>query len=84
MTELVKIYGAKGLAWVNMKPDGMQCSFAKFMTDKQMGAIIERTGAQAGDIIFFVADPSNETVFASLGACALSLPNGLTSLKRNL
>ena len=84
LTELVKIYGAKGLAWVNMKPDGMQCSFAKFMTDKQMGAIIERTGAQAGDIIFFVADPSNETVFASLGALRLELAKRLDLIKKGI
>ena len=84
LTEFVKIYGAKGLAWVNMKPDGMQCSFAKFMTDKQMGAIIERTGAQAGDIIFFVADPSNETVFASLGALRLELAKRLDLIKKGI
>lgn len=68
LTEFVKIYRAKGLAWMSMKPDGMQCSFAKFLTDEQLAAIHERVDAAVGDIIFFVADASNSTVFASLGA----------------
>ncbi len=84
LTEFVKIYRAKGLAWINMKPDGMQCSFAKFMTDKQMEDIIQRTGAKTGDIIFFVADQNNETVFASLGALRLELAKRLDLIKKGV
>ena len=72
LVEFVKIYKAKGLAWLSMKEDGIQCSFAKFMTDEQMQAIIEKTNAKVGDIVFFVAD-KNSVVYAALGALRLEL-----------
>ena len=42
LTEFVKIYGAKGLAWMSLKPEGIQCAFAKFLTEEQINAIIKR------------------------------------------
>lgn len=54
--DLVKTYRAKGLAWLSMKPEGIQCSFAKFLTEDQIKAILERANAKTGDILFFVAD----------------------------
>ena len=63
----VATYRAKGLAWMSLKEDGLQCSFAKFLTEDQIKAIQNRLDAQTGDIIFFVAD-KNEIVFAALGA----------------
>lgn len=76
LVEFVKIYKAKGLAWLSMKEDGIQCSFAKFMTDEQMQAIIEKTNAKVGDIVFFVAD-KNSVVYAALGALRLELAKRL-------
>ncbi|MBQ9832749.1 MAG: aspartate--tRNA ligase [Clostridia bacterium] len=76
LVEFVKIYKAKGLAWMSMKEDGIQCSFAKFMTEDQIQAIIEKTGAKTGDIVFFVAD-KNSVVYASLGALRLELAKRL-------
>lgn len=71
--EFVKTYKAKGLAWMSMKDEGMQCSFAKFLTDEQLAAIKERANIDKGDIAFFVADAKNTVVFASLGALRLEL-----------
>lgn len=68
LTEFVKGIGAKGLAWIRMNPDGMACSFAKFMTDAQMQAILEKTEAETGDVIFVVADTNNSHVLSVLGA----------------
>lgn len=68
LTEFVKGIGAKGLAWIRMNPDGMACSFAKFMTDAQMQAILEKTEAETGDVIFIVADANNSHVLSVLGA----------------
>lgn len=68
LTEFVKGIGAKGLAWIRMNPDGMACSFAKFMTDAQMQAILEKTEAETGDVIFVVADANNSHVLSVLGA----------------
>lgn len=68
LTEFVKGIGAKGLAWIRMNTDGMACSFAKFMTDAQMQAILEKTEAETGDVIFVVADANNSHVLSVLGA----------------
>ncbi len=68
LVEFVKIYRAKGMAWMSLKPDGLQCSFAKFLTEEQIAGIRQAAGAETGDILFFVADAKNDVVYASLGA----------------
>ena len=82
LTEFVKIYKAKGLAWMSLKPDGLQCSFAKFLTEDQITAIQERADAHTGDIIFFVAD-KNEVVFASLGALRCEIAKRMKLINEN-
>ncbi len=77
LVEFVKIYRAKGLAWMSLKPDGLQCSFAKFLTEEQIGAIQKAAGAEQGDILFFVADAKDEVVYASLGALRLEIAKRL-------
>lgn len=77
LTEFVKIYKAKGLAWMSLKSEGMQCTFAKFLTEEQISAIKERACAKEGDILLFVADPDNSVVFSSLGALRLELAKRL-------
>ncbi len=69
LAEWIKTYRAKGLAWLKLAEDGtMSSSFAKFLTEDEVKAIIDRAGAKAGDVIFVVADASDDVVFASLGA----------------
>ncbi len=66
--EFVKSYGAKGLAYAMLREDGsITSSVLKFLSEEEQQAIFERTEAQKGDIIFFVAD-KNKVVFDSLGA----------------
>lgn len=77
LVEFVKIYRAKGLAWMSLKPDGLQCAFAKFLTEEQIAAIQRAAGAETGDILFFVADAKNEVVYASLGALRLEIAKRL-------
>src|SRR4051812_35598087 len=60
-TEFVKIYGAKGLAWVKVNDtakgrDGLQSPIVKNIHDAAIAEIVKRTGAQNGDLIFFGAD----------------------------
>jgi len=55
LTELAKVYGVKGLAYIAMKPEGPHSSILKFLKDEGK-AFIEKVGAQTGDIIFFTAD----------------------------
>ncbi|MDU8924048.1 aspartate--tRNA ligase [Pasteurellaceae bacterium LIM206] len=85
-TQFVGIYGAKGLAWakindVNAGLDGIQSPIAKFFTAEQFQAILDRTAAQNGDILFFGSGKWN-VVTDSLGALRLKLGRdlGLTRL----
>ena len=70
--EFVKTYRAKGLAWIKWNPDGVQSPIAKFLTEDEMNAILERMNAKEGDVIFIVADKNN-VVFDSLGALRLEI-----------
>jgi aspartyl-tRNA synthetase len=80
LVEFVKTYGAKGLAWTKLGKDGVSSSFAKFLTDEENAAILERAGAKTGDLILIVASEKDSVVFASLGAlrCEIAKRLGLT------
>ncbi len=56
LTEFVKIYGAKGLAYVKMTADGWQSPIAKFFTDEEIKSLDTAFGAEEGDLLLFVAD----------------------------
>ena len=76
-TDFVKIYGAKGLAYIKVNDvkagrEGLQSPIVKNLSDDVLKAIIERTGAQDGDVIFFGAD-RKKIVFDSLGALRLKV-----------
>ncbi|MDO9450027.1 MAG: aspartate--tRNA ligase [Rugosibacter sp.] len=72
-TEFVKIYGAKGLAYIKvndasrLNEEGLQSPIVKNLHEKALAAIVERTGAQSGDLIFFGADKT-KIVNDALGA----------------
>lgn len=66
LTEYVKVYGAKGLAWVKLQADGWQSPIAKFFSDEEKASLVERCGAQTGDLLLFGADEA-AVVHASLG-----------------
>ena len=76
-TEFVKIYGAKGLAWIKVNNaaqgrDGLQSPIVKNLHDAALKAIVERTGAQNGDVLFFGADKA-KIVNDSIGALRLKI-----------
>lgn len=81
--EFVKTYRAKGLAWLNMKPEGIHSPIAKFLQADEINAMIERCGAKTGDSIFFVADAKNSVVYAALGALRLELGKRLGLIDNN-
>ncbi|MBQ2693914.1 MAG: aspartate--tRNA ligase [Clostridia bacterium] len=69
LTEMVRGIGAKGLAWVRLNEDGsMASSFAKFMTEDEMAAILAKADAKAGDVVLIIGDGKNATVLSVLGA----------------
>ena len=76
-TEFVKIYGAKGLAWIKVNDvskgrDGLQSPIVKNLHDEAITEILKRCGAQNGDIIFFGADKA-KVVNDSIGALRLKV-----------
>ncbi|WKL17422.1 aspartate--tRNA ligase [Comamonas testosteroni] len=76
-TEFVKIYGAKGLAWIKVNEvaqgrEGLQSPIVKNLHDAAIAEILKRTGAQDGDLIFFGAD-KEKIVNDSIGALRLKV-----------
>ena len=70
--EFVKTYKAKGLAYIQLKPEGIKSPIAKFLSEDDMNNIISKMGAETGDAILIVAD-KDSVVFQSLGALRLEL-----------
>ncbi len=85
-TEFVKIYGAKGLAWIKVNDvargrEGLQSPIVKNIHDAAIAEILKRTGAANGDLLFFGADKS-KIVNDSIGALRLKV--GLSALGKKL
>ncbi len=70
--QFVATYGAKGLAYLKVNPEGLQSPIVKFLPENVLKEIVARTGAQAGDVIFFGADKA-KIVNDSLGALRVRL-----------
>ena len=84
LVEFAKGYGLKGLAYIAIAPDGTRkSSFAKFMTDEEMDAIISRMGAADGDLMLFAADKT-KLVRDVLGALRLEMARQLNLLDPNV
>jgi aspartyl-tRNA synthetase len=87
-TEFVKIYGAKGLAWIKVNEvakgrDGLQSPIVKNLHDAAVAEILKRTGAQDGDIIFFGADKA-KVVNDAIGALRLKIGHSELGKKNGL
>ena len=82
LTEEAKGIGARGLAFIRWVEDTPTCSFAKFMTEDEMNAILTRTGAQKGDVVFIVADKKAITL-SVLGALRLTVAKRLNIIPEN-
>lgn len=87
-TEFVKIYGAKGLAWVKVNEvakgrDGLQSPIVKNIHDAALTEILKRSGAQDGDILFFGADKA-KIVNDAIGALRLKIGHSEFAKKQGL
>ncbi|MBQ1965133.1 MAG: aspartate--tRNA ligase [Clostridia bacterium] len=67
LVEYVKGIGGKGIAWIRLTEEGMTSSFAKFMTEEEMAAILEKTGAKTGDVVLVIADTNNTKALSTCG-----------------
>ncbi|XZL31501.1 aspartate--tRNA ligase [Clostridium perfringens] len=70
--EFVKTFRAKGLAWIQLKEEGVKSPIAKFFQEEELNKIIETMGAKTGDLILIVAD-KNSVVLKALGELRLEL-----------
>ena len=87
-TEFVKIYGAKGLAYIRVNDlskgrDGLQSPIVKNIHDKALNAVLERSGAQNGDLIFFGADKA-KIVNDAIGALRIKIGHSEFGKKNGL
>ena len=83
MQEVVREYGAKGLAYIAWKEDGISSPIKKFFADETFDALINAVDGEKGDIIFFVAD-RDKTVFAALGALRLHIAKKYGLIDENI
>ena len=81
LVEFVKGIGAKGLAWIRWTDDSISSSFAKFMSEDEMQAILAKAGAEKGDVVLIVADADNNTVLSTLGAVRTECAKKLNIIK---
>jgi aspartyl-tRNA synthetase len=93
-TEFVRIYGAKGLAWIKVnelgRPDhpaelrgGLQSPIVKNLHDRALAEVLRRTGAEAGDLLFFGADKA-KVVNDAIGALRVKIGHGEFGRSRGL
>lgn len=80
--EVVKTYKAKGLAWIVVEENGLRSPIAKFLSEEETAKILERTKAEKGDLILFVAD-KDEIVCDALGHLRLTLGEKLNLIDNN-
>ena len=72
LTEYVKTYRAKGLAWIVVEEDGLRSQVTKFLSEDTVNAILKKADAQVGDGILIVAD-TNQVVYDALGNLRLEV-----------
>ena len=83
LVEFAKGYGAKGLAYIALAEDGTRkSSFAKFMTDEEMDALVGAMEGKPGDLLLFAAD-KNKVVYDVLGALRVELAKQMDLLDKN-
>ncbi|MCM3360757.1 aspartate--tRNA ligase [Niallia sp. MER TA 168] len=76
LTEFVKVYGAKGLAWLKVEEDGLKGPISKFISETEQKGLEQALSIEAGDLLLFVADKKN-VVADALGALRLKLAKEL-------
>ena len=82
LVDYAKDFGAKGLAYLSINEDGSyKSSFAKFMTEEELSALVTALDGKPGDLLFFAAD-EDEVVFAVLGNLRLEIARNLGLLNK--
>ncbi len=82
LTDFVKDYGAKGLAFTRVTADGIASSFEKFLSESEVDAIHTAVGLGENDVLLVVADAKNKVVFDALGALRLEVAKRLDMIDK--
>jgi len=82
LTEFVKIYRAKGMAWISVEENELKSAITKFLTEDEVKAILDKVKAEQGDLICFIAD-KDEIVYDSLGQLRLEIARRLDLLNKD-
>ncbi len=82
LTEYVKTYRAKGLAWIVVEEGGLRSQVTKFLSEDTVNAIIKKADAQVGDGILIVAD-KNQTVYDALGNLRLEVASRFNMIDKS-
>lgn len=83
LAKFVAAYKAKGLAWIVLTEEGLKSPITKFFTEDEIKALLERTRAETGDVLFFVAD-TYPVVCDALGHLRLELGKRLDLIPENM
>lgn len=83
LTDYVKTYRAKGLAWYKLNNGEISSSYAKFLSDDENAAIGAKLGLEEGDLLLIVAAEKPQVVFDSLGALRCEVARRLNLIKKN-
>ncbi len=79
LTKFVQKLGAKGLAWIRVDENKLTSPITKFFSEEEINKLLERVGAQVGDIIFFQADTDREFVYKVMDALRRRLADELNA-----
>ncbi len=82
LVEFVKIYRAKGMAWIAVEENELKSAITKFFNEDEIKSILDRVQAEPGDLICFIAD-KNQIVYDALGNLRLELARRLDILKKD-
>lgn len=82
LEEHAKTYKAKGLAWIKVTEEGIDSPIAKFFSEEEIKAILEKMEAESGDLLLFVAD-KNAVVYDALGQVRLEVGRKLDLMDKN-
>ena len=82
LVDFVKVYRAKGMAWIVVEEDGLRSQITKFLDDDTVSAILKKTGAKAGDGILIIAD-KDSVVYDALGNLRLEVARRFDLIDKN-
>jgi aspartyl-tRNA synthetase len=82
--EIVPSFGAKGMTWMRVLEGHLESNIVQFFSREEQQAILTRFGAENGDVVIMIADPSYEVVTSVLGQLRLHLAHRLELISRNL